>query len=231
MAVRYRKGLPDKDTGASHSTYALPFSGTWAVMNGGMTKETSHSWDVYTQRYAYDFLMLDEAGRSCAPSPADPTDPSSYYCYGHDVLAPADGTVVETHDGCPNAPMKLDGVAHIGGDDIRGNFVLIEHEGEEFSALCHLISDSLVVQVGQKVKRGDVIGKCGSSGCSSEPHIHFHVQKGRSFYSTPGIPIRFDNIKAHPIPNYATLDPRSLPEDAYKDFPPFLTRGLLVENA
>lgn len=195
MAVRYRKGLPDKDTGASHSTYALPFSETWAVVNGGMTKKTSHAWNVYTQRYAYDFLTLDEAGRSCAPPPADPTNPESYYCYGLDILAPADGTVVEIHDGCPNAPIALDGVAHTGGDDIRGNYVLIEHEGEEFSALCHLKSGSIAVQVGQKVKRGDVIGACGSSGCSSGPHLHFHVQKGQSFYTSPGIPIRFDGIK------------------------------------
>jgi len=27
--------------------YILPFEGKWTVANGGITKETSHSWDLY----------------------------------------------------------------------------------------------------------------------------------------------------------------------------------------
>ena len=67
MAVRYSGKEPDKRTGASREEYALPFEGAWTVVNGGVVKETSHSWDVWTQRYAYDFLVLDEAGSSRRP--------------------------------------------------------------------------------------------------------------------------------------------------------------------
>lgn len=36
--------------------YALPFSGEWVVANGGVTEKNSHSWEIPTQRYAYDFV-------------------------------------------------------------------------------------------------------------------------------------------------------------------------------
>ena len=81
MAVRYNGKEPDKRKGASQEEYALPFEGAWTVVNGGVDKETSHSWGVLTQRYAYDFVVLDDEGRNCPPD-ADPADPASYYCYG-----------------------------------------------------------------------------------------------------------------------------------------------------
>lgn len=230
MAVKYDNKLPDKDTGASQGLYALPFAGAWTVLNGGVDEETSHSWDVYTQRYAYDFVVLDDEGRSCPPD-ADPADPASYYCYGREILAPADGVVAEAHEGCPNAPIALDGTLSGGGDDIRGNYVLIEHAGGEFSCLCHLKPGSVAVSAGDRVARGQVVGRCGSSGISTGPHLHFHVQLGASFYSSPGVPIRFEGAHARPAPNYAAADPRPVPAGACDLFPPFLTRGLRVEAA
>lgn len=227
MAVRYSGKEPDKRTGASREEYALPFEGA-TVVNGGVVKETSHSWDVLTQRYAYDFVILDDEGRSCRPD-ADPADPASYYCYGLPVLTPADGVVVEAGASCSNATIWLDGKVHFGGGDIRGNYVLVEHAHGEFSCLCHLMPGGVSVEVGQEVRRGQQVGLCGSSGCSSEPHLHFHIQKGQSFYTSPGVPVRFAGVEAAPAPNYEAADPRPVPQEAYGDFPPFLTRGLRVE--
>lgn len=228
MAVRYSGKEPDKRTGASREEYALPFEGAWTVVNGGVVKETSHSWDVLTQRYAYDFVILDDEGRSCRPD-ADPADPASYYCYGLPILTPADGVVVEAGASCSNATIWLDGKVHFGGGDIRGNYVLVEHAHGEFSCLCHLMPGGVLVEAGQRVQRGQQVGLCGSSGCSSEPHLHFHIQKGQSFYTSPGVPVRFAGVEAVPAPNYEAADPRPLPPGAYGDFPPFLTRGLRVE--
>ena len=230
MAVRYNDKEPDKRTGASHVEYMLPFEGAWAVINGGVDKETSHSWDVLTQRYAYDFVVLDNEGRSCRPD-ADPADPASYYCYGLPVLAPADGVVVEVGRSCPNALIWLDDKVHFGGGDIRGNYVLIEHAHGEFSCLCHLKPGSVLVEVGASVECGQCVGLCGSSGCSSEPHLHFHIQKGQSFYTSPGVPVRFAGVAASAASNYEVADPRPVPSESYDDFPPFLTRGLRVERA
>ena len=229
MALRFPDALPAPGDGASRICYALPFDGAWSVLNGGVTEETSHSWDVWTQRYAYDFLVLDEAGSSRRPG-ADPSHPASYFCYGLPVLAPADGTVVEAHEGCPDAPVALDGRLRVGGDDIRGNHVVIEHAHGEFSCLAHLAAGSVAVRTGEAVACGQPVGRCGSSGASTEPHLHFHVQKGRSFYSSPGVPVRFADVCAEPAPNYAAADPRPISEGAHEAFPPFLVRGMRVRN-
>lgn len=34
---------------------------------------------------------------------------------------------------------------------------------------------SINVVIGEKIRQGDLIGKCGNSGNSSEPHLHFQV--------------------------------------------------------
>lgn len=45
-------------------SFTLPFEGTWKVVNGGIRKQTSHSWTLIGQRYAYDFLVADESGNT-----------------------------------------------------------------------------------------------------------------------------------------------------------------------
>lgn len=39
-------------------------------------------------------------------------------------------------------------------------------------ALCHLRHDSIEVEVGRRVRTGDLIGRCGNTGNSTEPHVH-----------------------------------------------------------
>ena len=70
MVVRYNGKEPDTRKGASQEEYALPFEGAWTVVNGGVDKETSHSWGVLTQRYASDFVVLDEIVLLAAKSDA-----------------------------------------------------------------------------------------------------------------------------------------------------------------
>ena len=103
MAYRHGNSLPDPATGASSVAYSLPFSGAWTVLNGGVDEATSHSWDVYTQRYAYDFVVVGEDGLTFA---GDPADVRSYRCYGLPVLAPADGEVVCARDADPDTPRR-----------------------------------------------------------------------------------------------------------------------------
>ena len=228
MAFSHGDSLPDPATGASKIEYSLPFEGAWTIVNGGIDEETSHSWDVWTQRYAYDFVVTDDAGMTFA---GDPSVARSYLCYGLPVLAPADGEVVEARDADPDTLPALDGEAACAGDDVRGNYVLIRHAEGEFSCLAHLAPGSVVVEVGKRVARGEKIGCCGNSGNSSEPHLHFHVQAGESFYTSPGVPIRFSGVDARSFPSYGEIDPRPQPDDPLEGFPPFLTRGLVVRNA
>jgi len=77
--------------------------------------------------------------------------------YGTNVLAAADGTVIIA-----------------GWNNAYGNYVVINHGGGVTTLYGH--NSSLNVSKGQKVTKGQVIAKVGSTGYSTGPHIHFEVQ-------------------------------------------------------
>jgi murein DD-endopeptidase MepM/ murein hydrolase activator NlpD len=77
---------------------------------------------------------------------------------------------------------------------ITGNYVMIDHGKNEYSLYAHLQLDSVGIRVGDQVKAGDVIGKLGSSGNSTEPHLHFHVCDKPDPLMCAGIPVNFNNI-------------------------------------
>ncbi|MFC7749861.1 M23 family metallopeptidase [Paenibacillus thermoaerophilus] len=61
---------------------------------------------------------------------------------------------------------------------LTGNAVYIDHGMNLFSQYIHL--DEILVTPGQRVKRGDMIGKVGSTGFSTGPHLHFTFWVGNS---------------------------------------------------
>ncbi|HIY06143.1 MAG TPA: M23 family metallopeptidase [Candidatus Evtepia faecigallinarum] len=224
---RYGGRLPGPADYRSPRQYSLPFRGAWTVVNGGVTKETSHSWDIPTQRYAYDFLILDEEGRSFQ---GDETDPAAFYCYGQDILAPADGVVAEVLSGQPDSRITKDRKASCQARDLRGNHILLDHGQGEFSLLAHLQPDSILVTVGQQVRRGEALARCGNSGNSSEPHLHFQLQQGASFTASPGLPIPFASLDVSPAPHYARFDDRMLAKNHPDPWPPYLQVGQRAAN-
>ena len=54
---------------------------------------------------------------------------------------------------------------------------------------------SVRVHVGEHVSAGALLGRLGSSGNSTEPHLHFHVCQGSSALECNGVPVGFSNIK------------------------------------
>lgn len=208
VPLRYGSHIPDANNYRCQVKYSLPFKDSWVVVNGGMDRKSSHSWDIPTQRYACDFLMLDESGKSCV---GDGKKAADYYCYGKEVLAPADGEVIEAVSGCPDSLILGNGQVDCSAHDIRGNHILIRHAEREYSILVHLQPGSVGVKAGDTVKCGQIIARCGNSGNSSEPHLHFQLQDGTSFFSSAGLPVEFENISSAPMPNYSAYDPRPLP--------------------
>lgn len=218
--------LPDQFSHKPVVRYSLPFAGRWTVVNGGVNRQNSHSWGIFTQRYAYDFVMLDQQASSCN---GDKSSLYSYHCYGQDVLSPADGTVVDFKDGQPDARTFGNGKTDDQVKDIRGNYIVIKHAPKEYSVIAHLLPGSITVTKGQTVVRGQCIARCGNSGNTSEPHVHFQVQDGAGFFTSAGLPITFEGIEASLAPNYSQYDPRGV---ATEDLlgTPFIQRGYLVEN-
>lgn len=57
------------------------------------------------------------------------------------------------------------------------NYVIIEHDDGTMGNYFHLKQGGTAVEVGQKVKRGDLVGYSGNTGYTSGPHLHFSVSK------------------------------------------------------
>jgi hypothetical protein len=188
--------LPLPDNYTPKTLFSLPFSGKWTAFNGGTTPETSHSWDILNQRYAYDFVIQDTDAKSYTePNPQRPLRPTDFYDYAQPILAPADGEIVQVRDGIRDHQKPGTGWLDWSVRDFRGNFVVIRHAESEYSFLAHLIKGSIRVTPGQSVRRGDIIGLCGNSGHSTEPHLHFHVQNTPDFYRSVGLPVTFVNFE------------------------------------
>lgn len=171
-------------------------------------------------------MILDDEASSYS---GDEKNLNSYYCYGKEILAPADGIVVTVYDHFSDCRVVGGGQTDPSSSDIGGNRIVIQHAEHEFSTLCHLMPHSAAVQVGQQVRRGDTIARCGNSGNTSEPHLHFQVQNTKNFYFSIGLPIRFTSIRKSPIPNHERSDPRQAPNDEDLD-DCYIARGLAVQN-
>lgn len=142
----------------------LPFYGIWSVSQG-QSGDITHLGEW---KHAWDFVILDKNKSQYKGEGNELTD---YYCYGKPVLAVADGTVELVIDNVVDNPIGVPNTK-----ENWGNTVIIRHEDFLFSSLNHLIPGSTELKEGQMVKEGDIIGRCGNSGRSPYPHIHFQIQ-------------------------------------------------------
>ncbi len=191
VLLRYRLRLPDPERFDQQVDYRLPVRGEWTVVNGGPSRESSHSWGILAQRYAYDLVVTDDGGRSYEGGGERPED---YHCFGEPVVAPADGVVVAASDGHRDYH-RARGWMDPRQRDLRGNYVTIEHATGEYSVLAHLQKGSLEVGEGDRVERGEQVARCGNSGNSTEPHLHFQLQDHPSFFRAMGLPVHFANLR------------------------------------
>lgn len=88
-----------------------------------------------------------------------------------------DGINIAAHRGA-DVRAAENGVVAYAGNEIRGfgNLLLIKHDGGWVTAYAH--NDQLLVKRGEKVTRGQVISKVGSSGSVTSPQLHFELRKG-----------------------------------------------------
>jgi murein DD-endopeptidase MepM/ murein hydrolase activator NlpD len=88
---------------------------------------------------------------------------------GVNVLAAADGVVTYLIDSLFDREMVSDVSKEL------GNYIAIKHENDYYTYYAHLKTNSVTVEVGDSVSAGDVIGQVGSSGNSTDPHLHFEL--------------------------------------------------------
>ncbi len=162
--------------------------GPWIAIYDPLLKG-GHRTAIYTLdgrasipgRFAIDFIALPKSGAMPAQRAPDSNG------FGADVLAVADGTITIAVDGVPDAtppPITLELAS--------GNHIAIDLGGNRFAFYEHLQRGSVRVKAGDRVTRGQVIARLGSSGSSSiGPHLHFHVADATSTLAAEGVPFVF----------------------------------------
>ncbi|WP_370088448.1 peptidoglycan DD-metalloendopeptidase family protein [Ekhidna sp.] len=165
----------------------LPFKDEWTVFWGGETKEQNYHVDYPNQKGAFDLIITDKNGKSFK---GDGKTNEDYYAFGKELIAPCDGEIVLVVDGVKdNKPGELNPTY------VPGNTVIIKTEKDEFFFFAHFKQNSIVLKQGDKVKQGDLLGLCGNSGNSSEPHLHFHLQNIEDFNRATGGKTYFEKIE------------------------------------
>jgi murein DD-endopeptidase MepM/ murein hydrolase activator NlpD len=191
----------------SPNEYDFPLAGTWYV-GAGPNFESPHRWAA-NEEFAFDLVVLGGDGRT---HKGDGTHLADYYAYGRDVLAVADGVVVEVGADATEANDRLQQPGESAEDFERrtraeqskmiaksykaplGNYVVLRHANGEFSHYGHLKQGSVRVKSGDTVQRGQVIAQLGHTGNSTEPHLHFQLTDGLDSMYSRGIPITFKNV-------------------------------------
>jgi len=157
-----------------------------------------------TQLFAYDLLMsaFDSSTNSWPTSVpgTDNTKNENYYMWGKPVYAMADGIVVEFLDGMaantpPNLPIPTP-------NPVEGNHFYIQH-GDDLALYAHFQAGTLNPALtsgpnadgtGAAVTRGQLLGLAGSSGNSSQPHLHIQVNRTTIPWAGPPRPLPFNDI-------------------------------------
>ena len=166
----------------------------WVAANGPSNDDHHHRTSVLSvngapfigQRFAVDWMKLGDDGRIFRGRGKHNSD---YPCYGQELLAVADGVVADARDGIPeNNPLTVERAVPMTIGTLAGNYVVLKIGEKRYAFYAHLIPGSLRVKIGDRVKRGEVLGLLGNSGNSDAPHLHFHLCDGMDFLFSEGIP-------------------------------------------
>ncbi|MCD4782828.1 MAG: urea transporter [Candidatus Eremiobacteraeota bacterium] len=150
--------------GGTKRTLSLPFSGKWMVWQAFDGRWT-HKGSL---KYAYDFIITDDQDKSHNNNGTNLTD---YYSFHKPVLSPVRGRVAKVVNSLPDNP-----IGQVDRTHVWGNSVIIEDERGFYVAISHLSRDLIKVREGDWVERGTLLGSCGNSGYSPQPHIHIQAQ-------------------------------------------------------
>ncbi|NHK31762.1 MAG: M23 family metallopeptidase [Asgard group archaeon] len=179
--------------------YIFPLKGAWLVW--GNWDDTKGHRTMHSQEFALDLIQFND---DLMLPQVETTPNEDFKMYKADVLAIADGEIVDCFSKSPENPTAPEMLSKEERREIAekygfvvvasGNYVVIKHPNKEYSLYAHLATDSVTVEKGEKVKQGQVIGKLGNSGNSTGPHLHFQLMDGPSLLTGRGLPCHFKNI-------------------------------------
>lgn len=167
---------------------AAPFEGEWVVMQGGRSSLINHHYGVPNQRDALDLVALVDGQVRKGKA----RELEAYPAWGQTLLAPADGKVVAVV-----SDLRDNAIGETDHEHLAGNHVCIDLGDRRYVLMAHLQKDSVLVAVGDTVRAGQPVAKCGNSGNTSQPHLHLQVQSEANLFmpGTRTYPIVFRSVK------------------------------------
>src|SRR4030095_13306655 len=97
-------------------------------------------------------------------------------------IMPHTGTDFGAPSGAPVGASSFGTISFIGYAGPSGNLVKIEHPGGVETGYAHLSRFAEGLNVGDKVKRMQLVGYVGSTGRSTGPHLHFSAKRNNEFF-------------------------------------------------
>jgi hypothetical protein len=199
-------GPPDREPVMLRS----PVRGRWVPVNSPADKVPSHGTHELGQTYAIDLVHVPSGEWHPLGRWPLAARPETFPAFGQDVLAPADGVVVQaggrqrdhwSRNSWPGVlyllvegmvfRQLLSLLTFSAGRFITGNSVTLDLGDGVHAVFAHLRRGSVRVRKGDRVRTGDVLGEVGNSGNSSEPHLHFHLMDRPRPLTAAGIPFAF----------------------------------------
>ncbi|MBL1074844.1 M23 family metallopeptidase [Nocardia sp. 2] len=182
-----------------------PVLGDWTAVNSPADRVPSHGTEWGGQGYAIDLV------RNGAEKPGFRLlrlhRPEEFPAFGSPVLSPAEATVVEVVDRRRDhrARYSVAGLLYFFVVEqiarslapvsfVFGNTLVLELADGTYARVCHLRRGSVTVRVGDRVDAGQVIARCGNSGNSTEPHVHFQLMDSLDTVAARGIPFTWNGI-------------------------------------
>jgi hypothetical protein len=201
---RVRTVVTDSGT-AIHSeqpvVLGMPLRGGPWVALYNPTMVGGHRTSIYTldgraripARFAIDWVKM---ANDATHARGDSSSIANWHGYGAEVLAVADGTIVDAVDDMPEAASLSEDTGPLDLEDASGNYVTLDLGGGRYAFYEHLKHRSITVKRGDRVKSGQVIGLLGNSGSSSSgPHLHFHIADAAAALGAEGLPYVFRNFE------------------------------------
>ncbi|MEU7115206.1 M23 family metallopeptidase [Streptomyces sp. NPDC046182] len=186
-----------------------PVTGRWSALNSPADRTPSHGTHQLGQTYAIDIVEEDEARPRPPFARLWPAfRPSEDFpAFDAPLLAVADATVVHAEDGQRDhlSRNSLPALVYLlliesavrslaGARRVTGNHLVLDLGDGTYAMYAHLKRGSLTVRPGDRVAAGQELARCGNSGNSTEPHVHFQLMDGPDLDTAWGVPFTWRGV-------------------------------------